>query len=343
METTQHINRQWRLTRRPVGLAKESDFEWHEEPVPVPGPGQMLVRNEYLSLDPLSRAWMWQEDTYLPAQPIGSVMRGITIGTIVASNGAQFADGTTVLGALGWQDYAVTDGTSDFLMPLQREAESPPTIHLGLLGFVGMTAYFGLIDVGRPRAGETLVVSSAAGAVGSLVGQIGKLYGCRVVGIAGSEAKCRWITEELGFDAAINYKTQSVYKRLREYCPRGIDIFFDNVGGSILEDVLNLLNVRARIVVSGMVSLYNDIGGSLNFPGGPNNLLNLMTRRARMEGFVCMDYLARADEAIETLTAWHRAGKIRYRLNVLDGLRNAPRALNRIFDGSSSGKLVVRM
>ena len=340
---TMHINRQWRLTRRPVGMAKESDFEWREEPVPAPGPGQMLVRNEYLSLDPLSRAWMWQEDTNLPAQPLGSVMRGITIGTIEASNGAAFADGTVVLGALGWQDYAVTDGTSDFLMPLQHDPESSPTIHLGLLGPVGMTAYFGLLDIGKPKAGETLVVSSAAGAVGSLVGQIGKLYGCRVIGIAGSEAKCRWITEELGFDAAVNYKTESVYKRLQVCCPRGIDIYFDNVGGSMLEDALNLLNMHARIVVSGMVSLYNDIGGTLNFPGGPNNLLNLMTRRARMEGFVCMDYRSRATEAIQTLTAWHRAGKIRYRLSVVDGLRNAPRALNKVFDGSSSGKLVVKM
>jgi NADPH-dependent curcumin reductase len=187
------------------------------------------------------------------------------------------------------------------------------------------------------------VVSSAAGAVGSLVGQIGKLYGCRVVGIAGTDEKCRWLTDELGFNAAINHKSESVFKRLRELCPQGIDIYFDNVGGAILEDVLNLLNVRARVVVCGMVSLYNDVGGSLTFPAGPNNLLNLMLRRARMEGFVGLDYLHRAAEAMEALAGWHRAGKIRYHLNVIEGLRNAPRAMNRMFDGSNRGKLVVKM
>jgi len=324
-------------------LAKESDFEWREEPVPVPGPGQFLVRNEYLSLDPVSRAWMWQEDTALPALSLGSVLRGVTVGRIEKSNNVAFADGTAVLGTLGWEDYSVSDGATSFLLPLPATQDIPRAMHLGLLGHVGMTAYFGLLDIGKPKAGETLVVSSAAGAVGSLVGQIGKLFGCRVVGIAGSDAKCRWICKDLGFDAAINYKTESVYKRLSAQCPRGIDIYFDNVGGAILEDALNLLNVHARIVVCGMVSLYNDVGGMLNFPGGPNNLLNLMTKRARMEGFSCLDYRERAAEAIDTLTAWHQAGKIRYRLSIVDGLRNAPRALNRVFDGSNAGKLVVKM
>jgi NADPH-dependent curcumin reductase CurA len=218
-----------------------------------------------------------------------------------------------------------------------------PAMHLGLLGHSGMTAYFGLLEIGKPKGGETLVVSSAAGAVGSLVGQIGKLYGCRVVGIAGTDEKCRWLTGELGFDAAINYKAEPVFKRLRTHCPRGIDVYFDNVGGAILEDVLNLLNLRARIVVCGMVSLYNDVGGSLTFPAGPNNLLNLMQKRARMEGFVCLDYLDRAGEAMDTLVGWHNAGKIRYQLNVIEGLRSAPMAMNRMFDGSNRGKLAVKM
>jgi NADPH-dependent curcumin reductase CurA len=339
----EHINRQWRLARRPVGPAREADFEWHEDSVPVPGPGQILVHNEYLSLDPISRAWMWQEDTSLPAQSLGSVMRGVTVGRVEKSNNSAFNHGTAVLGTLGWQDYSVTDGTSEFLLRLPATNDISPTMHLGLLGHVGMTAYFGLLEIGKPKGGETLVVSSAAGAVGSLVGQIGKLYGCRVIGIAGSDAKCRWIGENLGFDAAVNYKAESVYKRLKHHCPRGIDVYFDNVGGSILEDVLNLLNVRARIVICGMVSLYNDVGGMLNFPGGPNNLLNLMTKRASMEGFSFMDYRERAAEAIKTMRAWHESGKIRYRLNVVEGLRNAPRALNRMFDGSNSGKLVVKM
>jgi NADPH-dependent curcumin reductase CurA len=344
-ETKMHeqINRRWRLARRPVGSVKESDFEWSEEPAPFPGPGQLLVRNQYLSLDPVIRAWMWQEDTVLPAQSLGSVIRGLTLGRVQKSNSARFADGTTVLGTLGWEDYSVTDGASDFLLSLPERDDIPDVMHLVLFGHIGITAYFGLLDVGRPKAGETLVISSAAGAVGSLVGQIGKLYGCRVIGIAGSDAKCRWVQEELGFDGAINYKTESVYRRLKQLCARGVDIYFDNVGGTILEDVLNVLNVRARIVVCGMLSLYNDVGGMLNFPSGPNNLLQLMTKRAKMEGFVCIDYRERAREALDTLMAWHRAGKLRYRFSIVDGLCKAPRALNRVFDGSNIGKLVIRM
>jgi len=340
---TAQINRQWRIARRPVGLAKESDFEWHEEAVPAPGPGQVLVRNQYLSLDPINRAWMWHEDTYLPAQRLGAVMRGVTVGIVEQSSNAAFPEGTAVTGALGWQDYAVTDGVSDFLTQLPANPDIPLTMHLGLLGHVGTTAYFGLLDIGKPRGGETLVVSSAAGAVGSLVGQIGKLYGCRVVGISGSNEKCGWLVDELGFDAAINYKSESVFKSLRKHCPHGIDVYFDNVGGAILEDVLHVLNPRARVVVCGMVSVYNDVGGALTFPAGPNNLFNLMLKRARMEGFACLDYRDRAAEAIDAILAWHKAGRIRYRLNVVEGLRNAPRAMSKVFDGSNSGKLVVKM
>jgi NADPH-dependent curcumin reductase CurA len=337
------MNRQWRIARRPVGMARESDFEWRNEPVPAPGPGQVLVRNQYLAIDPTSRVWMRQEDTDLPAQALGSVVRGFTIGIVEQSRNSAFAEGDVVTGALGWQDYAVTDGASDFLIPVPRDAANSPVMHLGLLGHVGVTAYFGLLEVGKPKGGETLVVSSAAGAVGSLVGQIGRLYGCRVVGIAGTDEKCRWIVDQLGFDAAINYKSEPVYKRLREYCPRGIDIYFDNVGGAILEDVLNLLNSRARIVVCGMLALYNDVGGSLALPAGPNNLLNLMAKRARMEGFLGLEYRDRAAEAIDSILAWHEAGKIHYRLNIIEGLRNAPQAMTRVFDGSNSGRLVVKI
>jgi len=337
------LNRQWRLARRPVGMAKESDFEWREEQPSAPGPGQMLVRNHYLSLDPIDRAWMWQEDTYLPPQRLGSVVRGLTVGIVEKSRNTAFPESTAVTGALGWQDYAVTDGASDLVMRLPGDSDISSVMHLGLLGHIGITAYFGLLDIGKPKGGETLVVSSAAGAVGSLVGQIGKLYGCRVVGIAGTNEKCRWLTGELGFDAAINYKAEPVFKRLRTHCPRGIDVYFDNVGGATLEDVLNLLNIGARVVVCGMMSLYNDVGGSLTFPAGPNNLLNLMQKRARMEGFVCLDYLDRAGEAMDALVGWHKAGKIRYQLNVIEGLRNAPMAMNRMFDGSNRGKLAVKI
>jgi len=342
-EATMRINRQWRIARRPAGLARESDFEWREDPVPAPGPGQVLIRNQYLLLNPTNRVWMRQEDTYLPAQPLGSVMRGFTIGVVEQSRNAAFPEGSLVTGALGWQDFAVTDGASDFLIPIPENSEISTALHLGLLGHGGMTAYFGLLDIGKPRGGETLVVSSAAGGVGSLVGQIGKLYGCRVVGITGSDEKCRWIVENLGFDAAINHRSEPVFKRLKDHCPRGIDIYFDNVGGNTLEDVLNLINDRARLIVCGMLALYNDVGGSLTLPAGPNNLLNLMVRRARMEGFLVLDYRDRFEEAVEAILGWYQAGKIRYRLNIVEGLRNAPHAMTRVFNGSNSGNLVVKM
>lgn len=338
------INRQWRIARRPVGLAKQSDFKWCEELAPTPGDGQILVRNEYLSVDPASRAWMWQDDTALPAQPLGSVMRGFTVGKVVQSRNREFPEGSRVLGMLGWQDYALSDGRSGVLMRLaDDEGEVPPTLQLSVLGHLGIAAYFGLLEIGQPKAGETLVVSSAAGGVGSLVGQIGKLYGCHVVGIAGSRDKCRWLREELRFDAAINHRAEPVFKRLKQHCTHGIDIYFDNVGGAMLEDALNLLNPYARVVACGMVSVYNDVGGLLALPPGPNNLLNLALKRARMQGFFCLDFWPRASEALCRLARWHGEGKLRYRVEVLDGLDQAPHALNSLFDGTNCGKLVIRM
>ena len=340
---TQEINHQWCLARRPVGQVRESDFEWCEAPLPVPGPGQLLVRNKYLSVDPVSRKWMWQDDTELPATPVGSVVRGITCGTVVRSRHRGYRVGTRVLGVMGWQDYSLSDGAPNTTLQLPDELHISPMMHMGLLGNVGITAYFGLTEIGQPKRGDTLVISSAAGAIGSLVGQIGKLYGCHVIGIAGTTEKCRWILNDLGFDGVINYKTEAVYKRLRALCPNGIDIFFDNVGGTMLEEALNLLNDHARVVACGMLSVYNDLGGLLTLPAGPNNLLNLTLKRARMEGFVSMDFWSRASEANEKLVQWHREGKLHYRVDVMDGLHQAPRALNRLFDGSSGGKMVVRI
>jgi NADPH-dependent curcumin reductase CurA len=218
------VNRQWRLAARPVGLVKESDFEWREERVPTPGEGELLVHNLYLSLDPTNRGWMNETATYLRPVAIGEVMRGITLGVVEQSRHAQFPEGALVQGTLGWQDYALTNGTGLTLLP--NDPSTPLPAYLGLYGIIGPTAYFGLLDIGQPKAGETLVVSAAAGAVGSLVGQIGKIKGCRVVGIAGSEEKCRWIKDELGFDAAINYKTEPVRATLKKHCPDGIDIHF---------------------------------------------------------------------------------------------------------------------
>ena len=334
---TTQVNRQWRLAARPVGLVKESDFEWREEPVPTPGEGELVVRNLYLSLDPTYRGWMNEAATYLRPVAIGEVMRGITLGVVEQSRHAQFPEGTLVQGTLGWQDYALTNGTGLTVLPNDRS--TPLTAHLGLFGIIGPTAYFGLLDIGKPKAGETLVVSAAAGAVGSLVGQIGKIKGCRVVGIAGSDEKCRWIKDELGFDAAINYKTEPVRAALKEHCPHGIDVHFENVGGEILDAALSLINLRARIVLCGLISQYN----ATKLVPGPYYFANIVTKRARMEGFIVVDYMPRAQEAIRDLSQWYAEGKLRYRVDVVEGLENAPRAINKLFDGSNMGKLIVKV
>lgn len=334
---TIQLNRQWCLVARPAGQVKASDFEWRETPVPVPGDGEFLVHNQYLSLDPTNRAWMNAAPTYLPPIAIGDVMRGIAVGVVEQSRHPQFPDGTLVQGLLGWQDYAVTDGAG--LTRLPSLPNLPVTAHLGLFGIIGPTAYFGLLDIGQPKAGETLVVSAAAGAVGSLVGQIGKLKGCRVVGIAGSAEKCRWITEELGFDAAINYKTEAVPAALKQHCPNGIDIYFDNVGGELLDAVLSQINLRARIVLCGLIAQYN----ATQPQPGPYYFGNVLTKRARIEGFIVLDYMHRALEAFRDLGQWYAEGKLHYRVEVVEGLENAPRALNKLFDGSNTGKLIVKV
>jgi NADPH-dependent curcumin reductase CurA len=330
------INRQWRLAARPTGLFKESDFKLTEEPVPDPGEGQVLVRNLYLSLDPTNRGWAGT-DTYLPAVAIGEVMRGIVIGVVEKSRHAKFQEGDIVQGLLGWQQYAVSDGAGLTVLP--KIPNIPLTAYFGLFGHIGLTAYFGLLDVGRPKAGETLVVSAAAGAVGSIAGQIGKIKGCRVVGIAGSDEKCRWITGELGFDAAVNYKTEPVLETLKKHCPNGIDIDFENVGGPILDAVLALINLRARIVLCGLISQYN---ADKPVPG-PYNFFNILVRRARVEGFIVLDYMDRGQEAMKELGKWLMEGKIKYRVEVIEGVEQAPRAVNKLFDGSHQGKLIIKL
>lgn len=331
------INRQWRLAARPIGLIEESAFEWREEPVPTPGENEILVRNIYLSLDPANRGWVREGKSYIRPVAIGDVMRGATIGVVEVSHHASYQAGDIVQGLLGWQDYAVTDGTG--ISKLSVDPSLPMTVYLGLFGIVGPTAYFGLLDVGQPNAGETLVVSAAAGAVGSLVGQIGKIKGCRVIGIAGTDEKCRWITEDLGFDAAINYKTEPVRERLKTLCPDGIDVYFDNVGGEILDAVLSLINLRARIAVCGMISQYN----ATEPVPGPYNFRAILTQRARVEGFIIFDYVSRYNEALADLGSWLAEGKIQYRVDVIDGLENAPRGINKLFDGSNNGKLIVKV
>ena len=330
------MNHQWVLAARPQGPAKESDFQWKETTLPAVSEGQVLVRSVYLSLDPTQRIWMNEADSYLPALALGDAMRGGVIGRVEESRHAGFATGDLVQGLLGWQQYAVAPGPALTKLP---KLPVPVTAFFGLLGHIGLTAYFGLLDIGKPQPGDTLVVSTAAGAVGSLVGQIGKIKGCRVVGLAGSEAKCRWIKDELGFDAAINYKVENVRKALEHRCPEGIDVYFDNVGGEILETVLDRINLRARISVCGMISQYT---GQYPLPG-PRNLVNLIIKRARMEGFLCTDYLNRAEEAFAALLGWFAEGKLKYRVDVVQGLENAPRTLAKLFDGTNTGKLIVQV
>jgi NADPH-dependent curcumin reductase CurA len=331
------INHQWRLAARPVEMISESDFKWSEEPVQSLGENKVLVRNLYLSLDPASRDWMREEPSYMPQIPLGAVMAGSTIGVVEESRHPDIQPGDNVQGFLGWQEYAIANGAA--LQKLPNNPAIPLTAYLGLFGHIGLTAYFGLLDIAHPKAGETLVVSAAAGAVGSIVGQIGKIKGCRVVGIAGSDEKCRWIIEELGFDQAINYHTEKVREGLKKACPDGIDVYFDNVGGEILDAVLSLINLHARISVCGMISQYNATAPQ----PGPYNIRNILTRRVRMEGFIVLDYLQRAQEAIAELSKWYLEGRLKYRVDIVDGLQNAPRAVNKLFDGSNQGKLIIKI
>ncbi len=329
-------NRCWIVKRKPEGLISADDFEWSTRPISLPQTGQVLVRQAYLSLDPANRIWL-AGPSYMPAVEVGEVMRGIGVGVVEESGAEGFSPGDAVTGMLGWQEFCRVPAGE--LTKLERLPGLPLTAYLGVLGHIGLTAYFGLLDIGRPKPGETLVVSAAAGAVGSLVGQIGKISGCRVVGIAGSDEKCQWLTEELGLDAAINYKTQDVEAALKETCPDGIDIDFENVGGQILDAVLGQINLNARIVLCGLISQYN----AEEPQPGPYHFGNILIKRARVQGFIVTDYLPRAGEAIQALGQWLREGRLKYRVDVVKGLKNAPQALNQLFEGSNRGKLVLQI
>ena len=334
---TQRINHQWRLASRPVGSLTEANFTWTEEPAPDLKENQVLIKSLYLSLDPANRGWVREGGSYRDEIPLGAVMEGGAIGEVVESRNPAFQVGDHVQGMIGWQEYVVTDGRGYSKLP--NTPGLPLTAYLGLFGHIGLTAYFGLLDITDPKPGETLVVSAAAGAVGSLVGQIGKIKGCRVVGIAGSEEKCKWIVEELGFDEAINYKAEKVADGLRRTCPKGIDIYFENVGGETLDAVLARINQGARISVCGMISQYN----AAEPVPGPYNLINILSKRATMQGFIVTDYMPRAMEGISALGQWFMEGKIKYRVDVVEGLKNAPAALNKLFEGSNQGKLIVKI
>ena len=330
-------NRQWLLARRPEGMIAPGDFEWVEGPVPSPAEGEVLVRNQWLSCDPTQRAWI-AGDTYLPAVQIGEVVRSFAVGTVVESRHAKFKTGQLVQGLFGWQDYACPrPGTISAPAPVLEGV--PVQTAMSALGPTGITAYFGLLEVGRPKAGETVVISGAAGATGSAVGQIAKIQGCRAIGIAGGAEKCRWLVEEYGFDAAVDYKTDKVGKKLRELCPNGIDVFFDNVGGEILDAALARLAMRGRVVLCGAIAGYND---AVQAPG-PKNYLNLLSRRGRMEGFIVLDYFPRAAEATAAISRWMQEGLFKDRVDVQEGLENAPATLARLFKGENRGKQLLRI
>lgn len=331
------MNAQWCLVSRPEGRVQLSDFEWREVSFSQLQEGEVRIKVLQLSLDPASRGWMRETASYLPPVAIGAVMRGIGVGVVEASKADALPIGTLVQGMLGWQTHCTTP--ADQLTPLPVLPGIPVEAYMAVLGHIGMTAYFGLLDIGQPEAGETLVVSAAAGAVGSLVGQIGKIKGCRVVGIAGTDEKCQWIQSDLGFDGAINYKTEEVSVALKRLCPSGIDIYFENVGGKILDAVLLHVNKHARMPICGLISMYN---ATKPVPG-PYNFSQILTQRVRVQGFIVLDYMDRAAECMMQLAQWIGEGRLKFRVDVVPELRQAPEALNMLFDGTNKGKLIVKV
>ncbi len=330
------INNQVRLAARPSGLPRVSDWEFTAKDVPVPAPGSFVVGVSHLSIDPAMRGWMNDGVSYVPPVEVGAVMRAGAVGRVTASEHDSFAVGDYVYGSFGVQEYALSDGHG--VTTIDTSLAEPST-YLGALGMTGLTAYFGLFDVGRIQAGETVVVSGAAGAVGSIAGQIAKLKGCRVIGIAGGPAKCRAVVEEFGFDAAIDYRAGHVRKALREHAPDGVDVYFDNVGGEILDDVLTRLARGARIIICGAVSQYNE-----TTVRGPANYMMLLVARASMTGMVIFDYQDRYGPALAELAGWYQAGQLAAREHIVHGgVRDFPEALLMLFDGANTGKMVLAL
>ena len=324
------------LAARPRGLVDDTTLSIDDSAtVPEPAEGQALVKVGYLAIDPTIRTWMDDAPGSLPPSGIGEVVRSGGIGEVVASRADNLPVGATVFGMLGWQEYALADGAESAMTVVPPGID--PGVVLGVLGVTGMTAYFGLKDIGRPRPGDTVVVSGAAGATGSVVGQLARIEGAgTIVGIAGSADKCAWLVDGLGFDHAIDYRTEDVPARIRETCPKGIDVFFDNVGGDILDACLANLAMHARVVLCGAISQYNE-----ERPVGPRNYLQLIVKRARMEGFLILDYLDRFPTAQVEMAGWVMEGKIQHREHVVSGLEHAGDALNLLFSGGNTGKVVV--
>jgi len=333
----QQVNKQITLAARPSGMPKPSDFKLVESPVPEPKAGEILVRMLYVSVDPYMRGRMNDVKSYAPPVQIGEVMGAGAVGQVIKSQSAQLQAGDFVEGFFGWQEYAISDGKGARKLDPNL---APLSTALGVLGIPGLTAYFGLLDIGRPQTGETVVVSGAAGAVGSIAGQIAKIKSCHVVGVAGSDQKVAWLRDELGFDAAFNYKTTPDYfSKLQELCPNGVDVYFDNVGGSITDSVFRLINTGARVVVCGQIAQYN----AEKPETGPRLLGHLIVKQARAEGFLVFQFAPRYAEGLKQMVAWLKAGKLKYREQFADGIENTPRAFIGMLQGENTGKQLVRV
>ena len=330
------INHQFRLAARPAaGLPQRSIWNYTEEPVQDPGPGQVLVKSLYISVDPAMRGWINEGRSYIEPVKIGDVMRAGAVGRVIASQNPSFKEGDHVFGVLGVQEYATSDGKG--LSKIDPNI-APLPVFLGALGMTGLTAYFGLLEVGKAVAGDTVVVSGAAGATGMVVGQIAKIKGCRAVGIAGGADKCNYVVRELGLDACIDYKAENVAAALRRDCPKGINVYFDNVGGDILDAALANLARGARVVICGAISQYNAAGMK-----GPANYLSLLVNRARMEGFVVFDFAARYAEGVRDLATWRAMGKLKTKEDIVEGLQTFPETLLKLFSGENFGKLMIKV
>jgi NADPH-dependent curcumin reductase len=331
-----NVNHRFELAARPVGMPKRSDWNYKEEPVRDPGEGELLVKILYISLDPAMRGWMNEGKSYVAPVGIGEVMRAGALGRVIVSKNPKFALGDHVYGGFGVQEFAISNGNG---ITKVDPSAFPLPVYLGTLGMPGMTAYFGLLDIGQPKPGNTVVVSGAAGAVGAAVGQIAKIKGCTVVGIAGGADKCNYIVKDLGFDAAIDYKSEDVRKSLQKHCPKGIDVYFDNVGGEILDAALSQLARGARIVICGAISQYNNTTPIK----GPSNYLSLLVNRASMTGMVVFDYANRYPEAAREMASWIKTGKIKSREHIVEGLETFPETLLKLYKGENTGKLVLKV
>ena len=330
------MNKQVKLAKRPVGLPDEETWVLEENPIPEPQDGEMLLEQHYISLDPAMRGWMNDSRSYIPPVQIGEVMRAGSVGVVTQSNNGKFPEGTVLSGWGGVQQYIATNGAGFY--PVDTNLAPMPT-YIGTLGMPGMTAYFGFLEVGKPKEGDTVLVSGAAGAVGSIVGQIAKIKGCRAVGIAGGPEKCAYLVNELGFDGAIDYKNEDVTKGIKRECPDGIDVYFDNVGGDILDAALTRINRGARIPICGAISQYNNTTAIK----GPSNYLSLLVNRASMTGLVVMDWQDRYMEGAMQMGQWMAEGKLKSREDIYEGIENFRETFLRLFSGDKMGKLVLKI